>query len=153
MARASRLSHMPTCSRMSRALARWAGRLRSSSAGKRRRSVSTTMMLSQTLIWSNRRTSWKLRVMPWPGLSWARTTRRPAPSTMTRPPSRGRVPLSRLTSVDFPEPLGPTMLVMPLRGIEMERSSTARTTPKLFNRPRVSRTNGGGSRSGGALIA
>ena len=139
MARASRLSHMPTSSRMRRALARWAGRPRSSRAGTTRRSVSTTMMLSQTLIWSNSRTSWKVRVMPWPGVSWACTTRRPTPSMMTMPPSRGNVPLSRLTRVDFPEPLGPTMLVMPPRGMAMESSSTARTSPKCFEILSVSR--------------
>ena len=34
------------------------------------------------------------------------------------PPSRGSTPLSRFTSVDLPDPLGPTMLVVPCRGMD-----------------------------------
>ena len=98
------------------------------------------MMLSQTLIWSKSRTSWNVRVTPWRGVSCAFTTRRPRPSMITRPPSSGSTPLSRFTSVDFPEPFGPTMLVMPVRGIEMLSSSTARTAPKCFEMPTVSMT-------------
>ena len=57
---------------------------------------------------------------------------------MTIPPSSGSVPLSRFTRVDFPEPLGPTMLVIPVRGMEMESWSTALTAPKRLEISEVS---------------
>ena len=97
------------------------------------------MMLSHTLIWSNSLTSWKVLVRPWAGVSYGFTTLSPTPSMITMPPSRGRVPLSRFIRVDFPEPLGPTMLVIPFRLMAMERQSTALTAPKCLEISWVSR--------------
>ena len=57
---------------------------------------------------------------------------------ITMPPSRGSTPLSRFTNVDFPEPLGPTMLVIPVLGMTMLSSSTAFTAPKCFEISTVS---------------
>ena len=57
---------------------------------------------------------------------------------ITMPPSRDSTPLSRLTSVDLPEPLGPTMLVIPVLGMTMLSSSTALTAPKCLEISMVS---------------
>ncbi len=43
------------------------------------------------------------------------------PWMITMPPSMGNVPLNTLISVDFPEPLGPMILVMPCLGMAMDR--------------------------------
>ena len=67
------------------------------------------------------------------------TTFRPTPSMITMPPSIGNTPLSRLTRVDFPEPLGPAMLVILLCGTEMVSSFTALTAPKYLETSTVSR--------------
>ena len=87
--------------------------------------VRTTMTLSHTVIWSNSRTSWNVRVMPWAGFSWAFTSLRTAPSIITIPPSRGSVPVNRFIRVDFPDPFGPTMLVIPFLGMDTVSWSTA----------------------------
>ena len=61
---------------------------------------------------------------------------------ITIPLSRGTVPLSRFTRVDFPEPLGPTMLVTPSRGMEILSWSTAVTAPKCLEIRSVSKAGG-----------
>ena len=96
------------------------------------------MMLSHTVICSNSRTSWKVRVRLCSGFSWAFTTRNPVPSMITMPPSRGSTPVSRFTSVDFPDPFGPTMLVIPCLGIRRLSSSTAFTAPNSLEMSTVS---------------
>ena len=97
------------------------------------------MMLSNTLIWLNNRTSWNVRVMPRSGVSYGCTIRRPTPSTMTIPLSMGSMPLRTLMSVDLPEPLGPMTQVICPFGMEMESSCNACTPPKLLLTPTVPR--------------
>ena len=101
------------------------------------------MILSQTLTWSKSLTCWKVRVMPWSGVSWALTTRKPTPSMTTIPPSRGSIPLRRLMRVDLPEPLGPTTLVIPRRLMATESRSTALTPPNSLETSTVSRAVSG----------
>ena len=54
------------------------------------------MMLSHTVIWSKSRTSWKVRVIPWSGVSCAFRTRMPTVSMTTMPSSIGQHPAQQV---------------------------------------------------------
>ncbi len=119
-------------------------RLRSATRWKPASTFSTAGMAPKTSA------CWKTRPRPmwamWSGRGWA--TRCPRNSIV--PASAGRTPETRLTSVVFPDPLGPINPWIVPRSTTRSRPSTARTPPNSLVSPRTSRTGPSGAGRRGA---
>src|SRR5947207_1556222 len=89
-----------------------------------------TRTFSSTVMPRNACETWKLRAMPRRAIRWAGRLLMIRPWNRISPDEGGRLPLMRLTSVVFPEPLGPMTPSTSPRARWKSTSSSARTPPK-----------------------
>src|SRR5438093_4416554 len=106
-----------------------------------------TRTFSSTVMPRNACETWKLRAMPRRAIRWAGRLLMIRPWNRISPDEGGRLPLMRLISVVFPEPLGPITPSTSPRARWKSTSSSARTPPKdrLTDAPSSSMAIGGRS--------
>ena len=135
------LSDRPNCASSSSARSR-AAVLRPTGNSARPTGSSTceaSRRFSNTLRSKNRLVIWKERESPARNSLCVLQPVTSAPAKDTRPCCGRSAPDTRLNSVLLPAPFGPITEVMPPRAAEKDRSLTARSAPKLIDRPATSR--------------
>ena len=85
------------------------------------------MTFSITLMPGKSRLDWKVRITPSEAIRWEGNPVTSRPASETRPETGGKLPATRLKSVDLPAPLGPMMaLIAPARHEKLTASIACR---------------------------
>src|SRR5262249_40461217 len=113
----------------------------------RRRPWIASSTLSRTVSFGNRLVIWKVRAIPNAVRRWLGHFVTSRPNNTTWPEVAGRIPVIKLNRVVLPAPFGP-MIALRSPGITVSVTPrTARSPPKLLDRPRSSRAGASPSTS------